>query len=452
MVALDRTSRALVRTADGQRALVEAVVRAAAEHVDARWLLLALAAMRSGAWILKSDLFWGSTMQPIGSACALVALAWALRSLGQDVRLCVPPDFRGGIERLGMPVTPIGPELRSTGKADAAAARPTPEQRRRMIEDTVAAQFATIAAAAEGCDVMVGATALQIAAPSVAEQRGIPYVVAAYCPAVLPSPHHAPPVLAMLGDKPAPAQSDYGALWLQEMVDQNQKGAQQFGFHDVPALKKAVAREIRGFVHDGGFLFAMCTATATIELALAAERVDIAAAYADGTPMDPDADAKLDWSKCFAFHGAHLEQSPAIASFSDIDGHQVNNPGRRQPLGAYTLFNFSAKIDPVPTMLVQCHKSVIPGFYGLTTSFMRNRLKSGITVLADEPGAPWVKYIHGDAGKGTWTYFGGHDPEDPQHQIGDPPTDLSLHPNSPGYRLILNNVLFPAAKKRQLKT
>jgi hypothetical protein len=243
-----------------------------------------------------------------------------------------------------------------------------------------------------------------------------------------------------------------GALWLQEMVDQNQKVAHQFGFHDVPALKKAVAREIRGFVHNGGFLFAMCTATETIELALAAEGVDIAAAYADGTPMDPDADAKMDWSKSFAFQGAHLEQSPAIASFSDIDGHQVNNPGKRQPLGAFTVFNFSAKIDPVPTMLVQSHKNVISDFYGLTTSCMRNRLKSGVTVLADEPGAPWVKYIHGDAEKGTWTYFGGHDPEDPQHQIGDPPTDLSLHPNSPGYRLILNNVLFPAAKKRQLKT
>jgi hypothetical protein len=243
-----------------------------------------------------------------------------------------------------------------------------------------------------------------------------------------------------------------GALWLQEMIDHNQQVARQFRFANVPALKKAVAREIREFVHNGGFLFAMCTATETIEIALAAESVDVAAAYADGTPMDPDADAKLDWSRSFACTGAHLEQSPAIAAFSDIDGHQVNNPGRRQPLGAYTLFNFSAKIDPVPTMLVQCHRQVIPDFYGLTTSFMRERLKPGVTVLADEPGAPWVKYIHGESQKGTWTYFGGHDPEDPQHQIGDPPTDLSLHANSPGYRLILNNVLFPAAKKRELKT
>jgi hypothetical protein len=220
----------------------------------------------------------------------------------------------------------------------------------------------------------------------------------------------------------------------------------------VPDLKKAVARGVRRFVEQGGFLFAMCTATETLEIALAAEGVDVAAQYADGTPMDPDASAKLDWSRTFAFERARLELSPAIASFSDIDGHQVNNPPRRQPLGAFTLFNFSAKIDPVPTMLVQCHRQVIPDFYGLTTSFNRDRLKRGVTVLADEPGAPWVKYIHGEYAKGTWTFLGGHDPEDPQHQIGDPPTDLSLHPNSPGYRLILNNVLFPAAKKRELKT
>jgi len=243
-----------------------------------------------------------------------------------------------------------------------------------------------------------------------------------------------------------------GAFWLSEMIDRNQATARQLGLPNVPALKKAVAREIRGFVQNGGFLFAMCTATETLEIALAAEGVDVAAPYADGTPMDPDASAKLDWSKAFAFRNAHLEMSPAIASFSDIDGHQVNNPAARQQLGAFTLFNFSAKIDPVPTMLVQCHRQVVPDFYGLTTSFMRERLKTDVTVLADEPGAPWVKYIHGESQKGTWTYFGGHDPEDPQHQIGDPPTDLSLHANSPGYRLILNNVLFPAAKKRELKT
>jgi hypothetical protein len=180
--------------------------------------------------------------------------------------------------------------------------------------------------------------------------------------------------------------------------------------------------------------------------------VDIAAAYADGSPMDPGATAAMRWERSLAFQGARLELSPVMPVYSDIDGHQVNSPDRRQPLGSFTLFNFSAKIDPVATMLVQNHRQVIPDFYGLTTSFTRQRLKPGVTVLAEETGAPWVKYIHGERGQGTWTFLGGHDPEDPQHQIGDAPTDLSLHPHSPGYRLILNNVLFPAAKKKELKT
>jgi hypothetical protein len=141
-----------------------------------------------------------------------------------------------------------------------------------------------------------------------------------------------------------------------------------------------------------------------------------------------------------------------VNSMSDIDGHQVNVPGRRQPLGAFTLFNFSAKFDPVAAMLVQDHRTVISDFYGVTTSFTKTVLKPGVIVLAFEEGAPWVKYIRGDYGKGAWTYYGGHDPEDPQHAIGNPPTDLSLHKSSPGYRLILNNVLFPAAKKKPLKT
>ena len=243
-----------------------------------------------------------------------------------------------------------------------------------------------------------------------------------------------------------------GMPWLAEMVQRNSDMARRLGFGTVPDLKKAVARNIRSYVNDGGFLFAMCTATETIDLALAAHGVDIAATFADGTPMDPAADEKVDWSQSFAFTGAHLEPNPLVASFSDIDGHQVNGGTRRQPLGAFKLFNFSAKIDPVPTMLVQDHRQTIPDFYGLTTSFTRARLKPGVTILAEEEGAPWTKYIHGDLGKGTWTFFGGHDPEDPQHQIGDPATDLSLHPHSPGYRLILNNVLFPAAKKRELKT
>ncbi len=243
-----------------------------------------------------------------------------------------------------------------------------------------------------------------------------------------------------------------GAPWLQDMVDRNQRMARQLGFPNVPAVKKAVARTIAGFVERGGFLFAMCTATETLDLALASEGVDLAAAFADGSPMDTGATDKMRWDKALAFQGARLELSPSVAVYSDIDGHQVNAPDRRQPLGAFTLFNFSAKIDPVPTMLVQCHRQVIGDFYGLTTSFSRAALKPGVTILADEPGSPWAKYIHGERGQGTWTFFGGHDPEDPQHQVGDAPTDLSTKPHSPGYRLILNNVLFPAAKKKELKT
>ncbi len=243
-----------------------------------------------------------------------------------------------------------------------------------------------------------------------------------------------------------------GAPWLAEMVSRNKDVARSLGYPDVPALKKAVARDIAAFVERGGFLFAMCTATETLDLALAAEQVDIAASYADGTPVEANASARLDWSKTLAFQNATLELSPTTPVFSDIDGHQVNSAERRQPLGTFTIFGFSAKIDPVATMLVQNHRDVIPDFYGLTTSFTRKTLKPSVTVLADEPGAPWAKYIHGEKGQGTWTFYGGHDPEDPQHQIGDSPTDLTLHPHSPGYRLILNNVLFPAAKKKELKT
>lgn len=243
-----------------------------------------------------------------------------------------------------------------------------------------------------------------------------------------------------------------GTPWLVEMVERNQRMARQLGLPHVPALKRAVAGQIRDFVERGGFLFAMCTATETLDLALASAGTDIAASYADGTPMDRDAAARMEWAAALAFQDARLEQSPSVPVFSDIDGHQVNAQDRRQPLGSFTLFNFSAKIDPVPTMLVQNHRQVIPDFYGLTTSFLRRTIKPGVTVLADEAGAPWVKYIRGDRGQGTWTFYGGHDPEDPQHAIGDAPTDLSMHPHSPGYRLILNNVLFPAAKKRELKT
>jgi hypothetical protein len=240
-----------------------------------------------------------------------------------------------------------------------------------------------------------------------------------------------------------------GAPWLQEEVARNQEVARSGGFADVPALKKEVAARMRAYVENGGFLFAMCSATETLELALAAGDVDISAAYSDGTPPDPNASSKMDWSQTLAFEGAEVQTAPSVSSFSDIDGHQVNTPWRKE-LGVYTLFDFSAKFDPVPSMLTQNHESVIPDFYGLTTSFREDRIKSGTIVLAQE--GALAKYVHGNLGEGTWTYFGGHDPEDPEHQIGDPQTDLALHPNSAGYRLILNNVLFPAAKKQKLKT
>jgi hypothetical protein len=242
------------------------------------------------------------------------------------------------------------------------------------------------------------------------------------------------------------------APWFRDLVGKNAAAAKRLGFASVPGLKKDVAEKIRQFVERGGFLFAMCGATETLELAIAGHDVDIAGEFADGSPMDPDADQRMAWKRSFAFKDAHLEHSPFVNSMSDIDGHQVNVAGRRQPLGTFTLFNFSAKFDPVPSMLVQNHRSVIGDYYGVTTSFTKATLKPGDIVLANEEGAPWVKYIHGDYGKGTWTYLGGHDPEDPQHAIGNPPTDLSLHKSSPGYRLILNNVLFPAAKKKPLKT
>ena len=240
-----------------------------------------------------------------------------------------------------------------------------------------------------------------------------------------------------------------GAPWLEEEVARNEEAAQAMGFPNVPALKKAVSRKIREYVEEGGFLFAMCSAPETLELALAASAVDIAAAYSDGTPPDPDAGSKVDWGLAMAFENAEIQVAPSVNSFSDIDGHQVNTPWQKQ-LGAFTLFDFSAKFDPVPAMLTQSHESVLPDFYGLTTSFAIDRLKPGVVKLGIE--GAWAKYIHGNLGEGTWTYYGGHDPEDPEHQIGDPPTDLELHPGSPGYRLILNNVLFPAAKKKKLKT
>ena len=239
--------------------------------------------------------------------------------------------------------------------------------------------------------------------------------------------------------------------WLQEEVTRNETIARELGFETVPALKKEVARRLREYIDGGGFLFAMCTATETLELALAAENLDIAASFADGSPPDATAGERMAWDRALAFRSAVLVTDPTLSAFSDIDGHQVNTPWRVE-LGSYTLFDFSAKFDPVPAMLTQNHQRVLPDFYGLTTTFRRDRLKPGVTVLAEEEGRGRVKYLHGALGDGTFTYLGGHDPEDPRHLIGDAATDLDLHRHSPGYRLILNNVLFPAAKKKKLIT
>jgi hypothetical protein len=240
-----------------------------------------------------------------------------------------------------------------------------------------------------------------------------------------------------------------GAGWFQEEVARNQEMASRFGFADVPSLKRSVAETIRGFVEEGGFLFAMCSASETLDLALASHLTDLTGSFANGRPADPDASARMDWSRSLAFQGAEIQTSPAISAFSDIDTHQVNTPWR-QPLTRFSLFEFSAKIDPVASMLLQNHASVLPDFYGLTTGFREDRIKPGVLILARD--RERVKYIHGSAGKGTWTFLGGHDPEDAEHQIGDAPTNLDLFPDSPGYRLILNNILFPAARPRPLKT
>lgn len=238
--------------------------------------------------------------------------------------------------------------------------------------------------------------------------------------------------------------------WYQQQQMSSEALAQQLGFTTVSEEKKAIARAIRAYVASGGFLFAMCSATETLEITLAAEYTDMVAPEYDHTPMDPSCQSKLDFNKTFAFENFTLQLNPFIGSFSNIDVNQVN--AGKIPTGPFTLFDFSAKYDPVPTMLTQNHVNYVPGFYGLSTSFNKNIIKRSVVVLAEEEGTERAKYIHGNFGKGTFTFYGGHDPEDEEHLVGDPPTNLALHKNSPGYRLILNNILFPAAKKKEQKT
>jgi len=243
------------------------------------------------------------------------------------------------------------------------------------------------------------------------------------------------------------------APWYIEEVMKNEKLARAHGFPSVSEEKKAVARKIKDYVARGGFLFAMCSATDTIDIALAAEGVDIVADVYDGDPPDPDCQSRLDYSKTFAFENFTIETNPLVYEHSSIDIPPSNMPRVRNAEADYfTLFEFSAKYDPVPTMLTQNHVSVVKGFMGQLTAFNRKYIKKSVTIMAEVEGTDEVKYIHGNLGRGTFTFYGGHDPEDYQHFVYDPPTQLSLHKNSPGYRLILNNILFPAAKKKKRKT
>ena len=240
------------------------------------------------------------------------------------------------------------------------------------------------------------------------------------------------------------------ATWYRNQVAEFNALAQKMGFSKVSHLKLAVAKTMKDFVGNGGFMFAMCSATDSFDIALAAEGVDICQPMFDGDPIDPDCQKKLDFSKTFAFQNFTLELNPNVYEYADIDA--TNTRKVRKENDVFTLFDFSAKWDPVPTMLCQNHESVIDAFMGQTTSYRKEVLKPSVLIMGENKSANEARYIHGEYGKGTWTWYGGHDPADYQHFVGDPPTDLDLHPNSPGYRLILNNVLFPAAKKKKMKT
>ncbi len=238
--------------------------------------------------------------------------------------------------------------------------------------------------------------------------------------------------------------------WYQSQVRMLEAEAKKLGFNKVSELKKATARKIKEFVGNGGFLFAMCSATDSYDIALAADKTDICDAVFDGDPIDPDYASKLDFSKTLAFENFKLITSPMVYEYSDIDVQQPEIGA--QDNDYFTLFDFSAKFDPVPAMLTQDHVNVVRGFMGQTTMFHKANIKKTVTILGEREGTDQVRYIYSNFGRGFFAFYGGHDPEDYQHQVGDPPTDLKLHKNSPGYRLILNNVLFPAAKKKKLKT
>ena len=239
--------------------------------------------------------------------------------------------------------------------------------------------------------------------------------------------------------------------WYITQVKQMEAMAAELGYNKVSEQKRAVAQTIKEFVGNGGFLFAMCSGTDTFDIALASEGIDITPTPFDGDPVDPNAQEQLDFSKSLAFENFSISLNPLEYEHADIDV-PVAIDEIDQSLDFFTLFEFSAKWDPVPTMLTQNHVSSVRGFYGQTTAFRSDKIKSSVVVLGESPGRDQAKYIHGNYGRGTFTFYAGHDPEDYTHRVNDPPTDLALHPNSPGYRLILNNILFPAAKKKKQKT
>ena len=243
------------------------------------------------------------------------------------------------------------------------------------------------------------------------------------------------------------------ASWYKKLENDFKKIASKHGFRSVQKLKKQIAYNIKDYIMNGGFIFAMCSATDSFDIALATLNVDIASEVFDGTPIDNNYQDKINFSNGIAFENYSLYTNPMIYEYSTIDYPPSHIPNTRGAEADYfTLFEFSAKWDPVPTMLTQNHVKVINGFMGQTTGFDRNFIKKNVLIMGEDPSSNQVKYIHGNVAKGTFTFLGGHDPEDYKHYVGDPPTDLSLHKNSPGYRLILNNVLFPAARKKKKKT
>jgi len=240
--------------------------------------------------------------------------------------------------------------------------------------------------------------------------------------------------------------------WYIEQQQEQEAMAKKHGFQKVSQLKLAVVQQIRSFLMGGGFLFAMCSATDTYDIALAAAGVDIVSRVYDGDPPDPNAQEKLDYEETLAFEDFTLKMDPLEYEYSDIDQNQSDRPGIKEGNDFFTLFEFSAKWDPIPTMLTQNHEKLIKGFMGQTTAYDKALVKADVVIMGETESVNEARYIHGIFGKGFWTFYGGHDPEDYQHYVGEPPTDLNLHPNSPGYRLILNNILFPAAKKKKKKT